>query len=149
MALFLIFAFFDLCPAEDLSQTVIAEDEPVLDGQEAPDKQEAVVLKPKITYEASDLRDPFKKYSEIDISQPQESGAPVLPAMTVSGIIWGTAIPQAIINDKVVKTGDTIDEVKIININKDFISVVFSGRQYKLDAPAFAGNINKPEGGEQ
>jgi hypothetical protein len=149
MVFFLIFVFFDLCPAEDLSQPVITEDEPVLGRQETPDKQGAVVLKSKITYEASVLRDPFKKYSETDISQPQESGAPVLPEMTVSGIIWGTAIPQAIINDKVVKIGDTIDEVKIININKDFISVVFSGCQYKLDAPASAGNINKTGGGEQ
>ena len=85
MVFFLIFVFFDLCPAEDLSQPVITEDEPVLGRQETPDKQGAVVLKSKITYEASDLRDPFKKYSETDISQPQESGAPVLPEMTVSG----------------------------------------------------------------
>ncbi len=43
------------------------------------------------------------------------------------------------INDKVVKLGDIVDGVSIVRIEKDFITVSFANREYKLSSPA-SGN---------
>lgn len=92
-----------------------------------------------LEYKASQLRDPFqsvlKEESAAEVKQVQ---ARPLPALTVQGIIWKTNIPQAIINNKVVKTGDTVGEVKISNINKAGITVIFDGQEHLLASPAIA-----------
>lgn len=119
----------------------------------APDdsKEQFTALRPQIEYKASDLRDPFIMFSE---NRPVESDKNLtegqqMPVLTVSGIIWGGVFPQAIVNNKVVKTGDSVDGVEIIGINKDYIEVFFFGNKYKLDSPASGDAVNKSEGGEK
>lgn len=106
--------------------------------------------KAAVEYKAENLRDPFMGY----LPKPKDLGTgpgkdrePViappqirpLPPLTIQGIIWGGKFPQAIINNKVVKTGDFIDEVKIIEINKEGITVSFDNRKYVL-------SVAEPEG---
>ncbi len=147
--MFIMSGFVDICLAQDPKEAIDSEASSESTPAPLNKEQETAGLRPKVTYEAADLRDPFKRYGEPETDQSAGAEKPTLPLLSVSGIIWGVAMPQAIINGKVVKIGDIIDEVKIIDINKDFISVVFSGRQYKLDSPASGENINKPGGGEQ
>lgn len=44
---------------------------------------------------------------------------------TVQGLVWGQAIPQAIINNKVVSVGDTIDDAKVIDISKEGVRLLY------------------------
>jgi hypothetical protein len=93
-------------------------------------------LIPNIEYKAGELRDPFQspqkeKQIKEQLPQKQIQERP-LPALAVKGIVWGSTLPQAIINNKVVKIGDTIDEVQIVDINKFGVIVSFENRQYNL-----------------
>ncbi len=99
---------------------------------------EEVVSVPTVEYKAGMLRDPFQGYKEEKETAQAASEAMVkpLPALTVQGIVWGGSIPQAIINNKVLKEGDLIGEVKITKINKEGIEVFYTGRPYLISSPA-------------
>ena len=59
----------------------------------------------------------------VDRRAPQ----PVLPSVTISGLIWNSDRPQAIINGQVVDIGDTVNEMKIVRIEKDGIDLSYQG----------------------
>ena len=87
----------------------------------------------KIEYKSEDLRDPFQE-EKIEIEeQPQvQIETKPLPSLQIQGIVWGGGFPQAIINNKVVRVGDTIEGVRITDINKSGVIVFFGNRQYNL-----------------
>jgi hypothetical protein len=99
---------------------------------------EEAVSVPAVEYKAGMLRDPFQGYKEEKETAQVTPEAMVkpLPALTVQGIVWGGSMPQAIINNKVLKEGDVIDEVKITKINKEGIEVFYTGRPYVISSPA-------------
>lgn len=98
----------------------------------------------KIEYKSENLRDPFqeermqteaeKRKKEKENLQTGQMPAAVkpLPSLQVQGIIWGSSLPQAIINNKVLKIGETIEEVQIMDIAKDKVTVFFENQQYNL-----------------
>lgn len=106
------------------------------------------IIRPNIEYKAAGLRDPFegptvkKSGDDERAAEPKVSRVPP-PDLIVQGLIWGGDIPQAIINNKVVKVGDTIQGVKIITITKDGVTVLFEGMQYNLSSPAMSAGIKK------
>ena len=51
-----------------------------------------------------------------------------LPKFSISGIIWNSKRPQAIINGQIVEVGDTISEIKITGIHKEGIEGLFDGK---------------------
>ena len=87
----------------------------------------------KIEYKSEDLRDPFQE-EKIEIEeQPQvQIETKPLPSLQIQGIVWGGGFPQAIINNKVVRVGDTIEEVRITDINKSGVTVFSGNWQYNL-----------------
>ena len=104
-------------------------------------------LRPIVTeYKAEGLKDPFEGKEEQFIAQAKaREVVPVpevpvqkrpLPALTVQGVVWGGRFPQAIVNDKIVKIGDIVEEARIIDINKSGITVSFDNQQYSLTSPA-------------
>ena len=108
-------------------------------------------LKSEVSYGAENLRDPFKSPIQPEmLTQPDNAGPSTpevpLPTLKVQGVFWGASFPQAIINDKVVKTGDTVDGARIVSIEKDFVTVFFVNRQYKISSPASDNlpNSSKP-----
>jgi len=109
--------------------------------------QEAISVS-VVKYSADSLKDPFEVYSEKKKEQEPEAKlkAKPLPPLTVQGIIWGTPLPQAIINGKVLKIGDMIDGVEITRIDKEGVEVFYAGRSYFLASPASGG---KPQGGQR
>lgn len=116
-------------------------DEPIQGQAAEPDK---------IEYKAEDSRDPFQE-EKIEIEEALETDieAKPLPNLEVQGIVWGGAFPQAIINNKVVKIGDRIDEVKVIDIAKSRVTVLFENRKYNLSAPLAPGEKSPdPKGGK-
>ena len=104
---------------------------------------EQIPLRPTVEYKAEGSRDPFqpldkkKKIIEpAEVAVPQQPVPEVpLPALNISAIVWGGIFPQAIINEKVVKPGDSIEGVNIVDINKTGITVSFTNRIYNLPSP--------------
>ena len=99
-----------------------------------------VLKRPYLEYNAERFRDPFRDFlpqgvafeelpqgSQAQLSAANESLSPLL---NVQGLIWGGSFPQAIINNEVIKAGDTIEGVRIIAIDKDGVTGFFNGRQY-------------------
>lgn len=87
----------------------------------------------KIEYKSEDLKDPFQEEKiEIQEEQQQEQEARPLPALNVQGIVWGGNLLQAIINNKVVRVGDTIEGARISDISQSGVTLFFGNRQYKL-----------------
>jgi len=101
---------------------------------------EQIPLRPTVEYKAEGSRDPFqpldKKKKIIEPAVVQQLAPKVpLPALNISAIVWGGIFPQAIINGKVVKPGDSIEGVNIVDINKTGITVSFANRIYNLPSP--------------
>ena len=96
-----------------------------------------VYARPQVEYKSIDLSDPFR-YPEAERPKQQEEkiSARPLPGMSIQGIIWGGNFPQAIVNNKVVKVGDTIEGARITDIQKDGITVLFDNQQYTIYAPS-------------
>jgi len=71
----------------------------------------------------------------------------VPPPLTISGITWGSSFPQAIINGKVVRPGDVIDDVQVISISKEGLVLSYKNQKFSLSAPGMnsvqAGGQNK------
>lgn len=56
----------------------------------------------------------------------------LLPTLNITGLIWDTNRPQAIVNDEIVDVGDTILGVRIIAIKKTGIDVLFYGKNFSI-----------------
>lgn len=54
------------------------------------------------------------------------------PNVSISGIIWNSDRPQAIINGTIVDIGDTISNIKITGIQKEGVEGLFDGRTVTL-----------------
>lgn len=118
-----------------------------LDEEEAAQVSLKPVSRPKAEFNALG-KDPFRSPIEKKIvdrqgMQQQQQQQQSFPALTVRGIIWGSSLPQAIINDKVVKVGDTVDGVTVEGIEKSGVSVSFAGAIYELSAPAAGGKLEQ------
>lgn len=129
---------FAVSPAE----TVV----PKTSDKESPASKPDSIVLPKIEYKADGLRDPFENVFKKEAVAPSTSGTGEQvsetqaqvnpPSLAVQGIIWGGKIPQAIINDKVVKIGDVIQEAEIIDIGKETVKILFKNRSFNLTSPA-------------
>ncbi len=140
-----------------------ADDEGVQESQEGAEfiSPPLIIERPVVEYQAENLRDPFKrKVTDIKGAPASEEAKPTaaetqkpLPLLEIQGIVWGGTFPQAIIENKVVKTGDFIkigqaEAAKIINIDKEGVTVYFDGQNYKLPSPARGDKSSKkPSGG--
>jgi Tfp pilus assembly protein PilP len=112
-------------------------------------QKEEVIRVAAVEYKSDSLRDPFmvpgeeeEKEEKVQAAQEQAAAKP-LPSLTVQGIIWGSNIPQAIINNTVVRVGDSIAEVKIVRIDKEGVEVFYSGRTYLLSSPSALASESK------
>jgi len=51
-----------------------------------------------------------------------------LPSFAIKGIVWNTDRPQAIVNGKVVDVGDMVANIKILNIRKEGIDIIYNNK---------------------
>lgn len=107
-----------------------------------------VLTRPQVQYDAESYKDPFRGGVQAPSAGAEEvlpSEQVQMPELKVQGIIWGVKVPQAIVNNTVVKTGDNIGGVRIIAIDKDGVTVFFQSRQVKIPSPAAElSGVNKP-----
>lgn len=67
-----------------------------------------------------------------DITRPPRILEP-LPGINIAGVVWDTDRPQAIIDGQIVGIGDTVSGVKITDIQKTGITVLFQDRIETLE----------------
>ncbi len=120
-------------------------------AQQTPSLAEPLLRPKAAEYKAEGFDDPFKEEAEGLKQEEKKEERKPLPELIIQGIVWGGGFPQAIINNKVVRVGDTIAEARVVDISNKGLILSFQGRQYNLSSPATV-NINnsfgkKPEGG--
>lgn len=124
-----------------------------LEEKEKSEIQEKIV-RPQIEYKSKGLRDPFQTPFEKQFTLGSGAVAPDPWAVSLSflklqGVVWGGKFPQAIINDRVVKIGDTIEGALIVDINRDGVVLFLDGKQYKLSSPVSEIGTHRKSGGEE
>jgi len=114
-------------------------------------QKETVLFGPSSdVYTSYSLKDPFedpfrpkiKTKKDLKTAPPEEEKPKPLPTFNIQGVIWEGTVPMAIINNKVVKVGDVLEEARILGIDKEGVSFLYYGREYKLLAP---GSVYKTE----
>jgi len=113
-----------------------------------------IMIRPKLAYDASDLKDPFDDFlpkakvkSSAKIAGIGAEQVAPLPSFAVQGLIWGGSLPQAVIDDQVVKVGDVIQDAEIVEISKEGIKVLYNKKIHKLAPPSSSitdANTSKP-----
>lgn len=63
-----------------------------------------------------------------------------LPKMTIQGVLWGTEMPQVLIDGEVYKVGDDVRGAKIYDIKKNKVTIVFQGRPHELGVTKAGGS---------
>ncbi len=56
----------------------------------------------------------------------------VPPPFVISGIVWNTDRPQAIVNAQVVDVGDKVEDAQIVAIEKTGITIQFKGKSFNI-----------------
>ena len=89
-----------------------------------------------VIYTSRDLRDPFKSPFEMQ-GIPVVEDRPVVPEIeyglshiNVQGMVWGSKMPQAIINNQVVRVGEIIDGAEVLEIRQEGVYILYEGKQY-------------------
>ena len=80
---------------------------------------------------------PWRRQDE-QSSEVEKEKEITLPLLKISGLIWNTTRPQAIINEKVVDVGDSInvgdnkENIKIVSIDKSGLEVEYMGKSFSI-----------------
>ena len=85
--------------------------------------------------------DQFLRAMQLVLGKTKKPSGPIADAgkpksqdgFRLCGIIAGPKIPKAIINDVIVKEGDTIEGAKVVKITKDSVKLSLKGREIVLD----------------
>jgi len=99
---------------------------------EAQDREEEV-----LEWQDEDLtqfwgpRDPFYRDVTNRITTEQQESTPV-DNLRYEGIIWSKGEARVLINSEILKKGDYIDGIQIVDVQEDFIVVVANGEEYIL-----------------
>lgn len=56
----------------------------------------------------------------------------VPPSFNITGIVWNTDRPQAIINGQVITQGDTLSGAKIVSIRKSSIEILYQDTNFTI-----------------
>ncbi len=120
---------------------------------QTPRQVDVIANRPVQNYIKGESRDPFHGLIEESSNAKGVVETP-MPTLNVQGVVWGTSLPQAIINGQVIKIGDTIEKARIIDINKDGVVIFFGGREHTVLSPGMSGmkelneKIEQIKGGE-
>ncbi len=71
------------------------------------------------------------------VAQPVE--APVIinpPVLKITGLVWNSKKPQAIINGMIVAVGEVVDGSTLVAVRKSEIDVMYKGQQFTISSQA-------------
>ncbi|PIQ89975.1 MAG: hypothetical protein COV72_00240 [Candidatus Omnitrophica bacterium CG11_big_fil_rev_8_21_14_0_20_42_13] len=94
--------------------------------------QEIVKSPPSVTEVAPPIKEAAKKALKPEISKKKKHIPSELPELTLNGIALSGSERWAVINDKVVKTGDKIGGASIAGISEDAVYLDFQGESFSL-----------------
>jgi len=149
--IFIVLSLFILCVFDIFAAPINLEGLKQIESSQVVIPNNEVIKKPVFVYKAQEARDPFEPYvsEEDELQASRESASKTReqriertpPDLKIQGVIWGGNFPQAIINNKVIKIGEVIEEANIKAIDKEGVTFIFEGREYKSGVSAFvAGN---------
>lgn len=89
-----------------------------------------------VEFTGTEYRDPFELPPglRLPVAPPVSEVEPMpeaeieLSGIIIQGIVWGPKRPQAIINGEVYEKGEVVGEVKIIDIDKDGVTLLYKDR---------------------
>ncbi|MDD3088235.1 MAG: hypothetical protein PHP89_06705 [Candidatus Omnitrophica bacterium] len=105
----------------------------------------SIIERPRIEYRARGLRNPFQQPISSTEDKPGKTEEPAsvevasLPVLNVQGIIWQGNPKQAIINNRVMKVGDSLDNIDVIDISKEGVTVLYAGVQHNISTSPAPG----------
>ena len=65
------------------------------------------------------------------------------PALRITGLVWNSDKPQAIINGKILGLGNEVDGSKLIAVRQNEVDVIYAGRQFTINANQPVKNESK------
>ncbi len=78
---------------------------------------------------------------QLPLYQPEEKIPPPTPdAYVITGLVWNTDRPQAVVNGKIVDIGDRLDYWEVVDINKTGIELSYREQNYVVK-PKGAPNV--------
>ena len=82
-----------------------------------------------VEYAGRLFRDPF---ADGDAKTVSARPASQDERLSLQGVIWSSGRPQAIVNGKIVKIGDTIQDAEVLDIRKDGVKMRDKDREFSL-----------------
>ena len=98
---------------------------------------------PEIKTKTEPARPDIKQPSLASPQPPPVKAVVNLPTVTISGLVWDTDHPQAIVNDQIVSVGDKIENWSITAINEQGIELSFDGIKRFIASNKFSHNDGK------
>ena len=90
--------------------------------------------KSPFVYNSSGRRDAMVPL--VDKSRKVKSRRPVSrrrpPKLSLEGIIWSRGEPEAVINGEILKQNDLIRGVRVLEINRDSVTLIYQSRKFVL-----------------
>ena len=111
-------------------------------------------LRPVVEYTGVETKEPFRdvfykiKEPVIDVKPVEVETQPPLPELTIQGIIFGSNVPCVIINNAVLREGQSLGEIQVTKIDKGGVRILYKGWNYTLPSPASLIPEKDPEGGK-
>ena len=89
----------------------------------------------RMEYAGGSLRDPFASLLPQEMrpetdAQPEEVVA--LPSLHLQGLVYGQLKPRAIIDGQVVGEGDRINDIEVLQIQRDGVLLFYQNRRFIL-----------------
>lgn len=86
-------------------------------------------------------RDPFQPPTTVSPATEMPGtrgggGSPGMAQLRLQGIIWGVSPPRAIVNDRVLTTGESIDGARVMAIDPEGITIEYQGQRVVLRLPS-------------
>ena len=130
----IIFLFLLLKPVILFSAEGISPDSDDLDSLRDPFTPQLPLPPLEKIHEPVEAQNPPREKESSPVSPRPLGEKPLPPEIKISGLIWNTNQPQAIINDRIVKVGDQIEKWTIQKIDKDGIEISSEGKNILIPA---------------
>lgn len=94
------------------------------------------LLLPILLYSADSHRNPFESLLPKDEAEQVVEGEEVEPLQViVQGVLWGSPIPQAIIDGEVYKVGEQLkspEDASVLRISKNVVFIAYGDKIHKM-----------------
>lgn len=116
---------------------------------EAPSEAEKgeIISKAAVQYQGKEGRDPFSSPMKKRLLSAHElSRSEEIPHLTLNGIVWNVDKPIAIVNNKILRKGDSIEGAEVLDITQAGVSLRFEAKQIMLKPKRLEGKDNGGRG---